>query len=560
MTKPRVLLLTRDNYDGRLFLKTLSTASSIEFIGVVYEKMKFSYKTRVKAALQGLPFEMRGKNFISRAVQDMNKEVDWIAAAKPDWIVVAGTRKLHKEVYAAARVGALNVHTGILPEYRGADSEFWALYEGESGKVGITLHSLAEELDAGDILYQEIQTLQTNDNYKKLHERNLRLAANRILDVLQDKPRNSKKQESAKSRTFLSALPDLKKFLEQNKQGDDAIYKVFGSGDMQVSEIVAKTPSIYFRQKSVLRSPNTFCLRIDADEYHEPLYSRCLEVFKKYKDAVTIFYNAHSFSQAPTVVREAFDSGIDVQSHAYYHATYGDYESNRQNIHKAREFFKSLGIEVKGFAAPTGRCNRTLHEALIDEKQLYSSDFSYDYLGYPSAPQKKGKPMDLLQIPVFPVAPELFLEKGIKDVQKIIQYYKDAMDEMIRCGIPVFIYGHTSHYKEMPFIYEQVCEYALNQKELKPMNMTRFYYGWKEGSLDSAPKKIELPRAEFMGEPAALSVGQKLAFKIKKSIDFEMITPLEECHGNFFKIFLKRLARLRNRWAVRQSAGIYAQR
>lgn len=47
---------------------------------------------------------------------------------------------------------AINLHMGVAPEYRGADCNFWALYDGRPEYVGATIHRLSSGLDSGPIL------------------------------------------------------------------------------------------------------------------------------------------------------------------------------------------------------------------------------------------------------------------------------------------------------------------------------------------------------------------------------------------------------------------------
>lgn len=57
---------------------------------------------------------------------------------------------------------AINIHTGISPQYRGIDCNFWALFDNNPQFVGATIHFLDRGLDSGDILryvypdYEEI--------------------------------------------------------------------------------------------------------------------------------------------------------------------------------------------------------------------------------------------------------------------------------------------------------------------------------------------------------------------------------------------------------------------
>ncbi len=80
--------------------------------------------------------------------------LDRVRRLAPDLGVVAGTAALSEVLFAIPRLGSINLHIGKAPEYRSAAPGFWELYNGES-EVGITIHRVAKELDAGDIWLQE---------------------------------------------------------------------------------------------------------------------------------------------------------------------------------------------------------------------------------------------------------------------------------------------------------------------------------------------------------------------------------------------------------------------
>jgi methionyl-tRNA formyltransferase len=71
-----------------------------------------------------------------------------------DLIVVVGfPKKLPaKLVNGAARLGAVNLHPGLLPNDRGPCPVFWAIRRGDE-HVGVTLHQLSDDVDRGDMLY-----------------------------------------------------------------------------------------------------------------------------------------------------------------------------------------------------------------------------------------------------------------------------------------------------------------------------------------------------------------------------------------------------------------------
>lgn len=82
-----------------------------------------------------------------------------IRKLRPDLGVIAGTYILKESVFAAPRLGSINLHTGKAPEYRGAPPVFWELFNGESC-VGITIHRVVAGVDAGNILMQELFPLE----------------------------------------------------------------------------------------------------------------------------------------------------------------------------------------------------------------------------------------------------------------------------------------------------------------------------------------------------------------------------------------------------------------
>ena len=70
----------------------------------------------------------------------------------PELIVVAAYgRILPEDILQAPRLGAINVHSSILPKYRGAAPINWAILNGDD-VTGVTIMYMAKELDAGDII------------------------------------------------------------------------------------------------------------------------------------------------------------------------------------------------------------------------------------------------------------------------------------------------------------------------------------------------------------------------------------------------------------------------
>ena len=102
---------------------------------------------------------------------------DIIAQEDVDYIVsCCYDRIFPKLVLSIPKTMAINVHPSVLPKYRGVKPLENAIVNGEK-KIGVTIHELVPEVDAGDILLQENTIdIQENDTYGYLHSQECNLA------------------------------------------------------------------------------------------------------------------------------------------------------------------------------------------------------------------------------------------------------------------------------------------------------------------------------------------------------------------------------------------------
>jgi methionyl-tRNA formyltransferase len=90
---------------------------------------------------------------------------------QPDLVVVAAYGQiLPQAVLDLPPWGCINVHTSLLPKYRGAAPIQWALLN-DDAETGVTLMKVNAELDTGDILTQEKTSIRPDDNAETLHDR-----------------------------------------------------------------------------------------------------------------------------------------------------------------------------------------------------------------------------------------------------------------------------------------------------------------------------------------------------------------------------------------------------
>ena len=89
----------------------------------------------------------------------------------PELIVVAAYgRILPDDILNLPPKGCVNVHSSLLPKYRGSAPINWAILNGET-ETGVTIMHMASELDAGDVILQRSTPIHPEENAETLYHR-----------------------------------------------------------------------------------------------------------------------------------------------------------------------------------------------------------------------------------------------------------------------------------------------------------------------------------------------------------------------------------------------------
>lgn len=119
--------------------------------------------------------------------------------------VMSFSFKISEAVYSLVSKGFFNVHPGPLPEYRGADPVFQQIKNREE-KAGVTIHKLAEKVDAGDIVIKEMIKTDAKDTYGLLNNKLSELASRMVSTVIKmaslDIKIPARQQDESKARYF----------------------------------------------------------------------------------------------------------------------------------------------------------------------------------------------------------------------------------------------------------------------------------------------------------------------------------------------------------------------
>ena len=139
------------------------------------------------------------------------KDEEVIAKIKeinPDLIVVVAYGKiLPKEIIDIPKYGIINVHSSLLPKYRGASPIHSAILNGDK-ESGVSIMYIEEGLDSGDVILKETCEITEDDTLGTLHDRLKELGAiglEKALKLIEVGEVKAEKQDDSKA-TFVKPI------------------------------------------------------------------------------------------------------------------------------------------------------------------------------------------------------------------------------------------------------------------------------------------------------------------------------------------------------------------
>lgn len=141
-----------------------------------YVSRNFPYPEQIRTFPKGIR---------AKYIQDINSSqcCKAIAEHTPELIFVSGTSILKGDTVTLAERYILNVHGGIVPEYRNVHSDFWAFYRRDCDNIGITVMHLDEGIDTGAIALQKRVTDVINDSLGRIKVKLILLAGDCAVDA-----------------------------------------------------------------------------------------------------------------------------------------------------------------------------------------------------------------------------------------------------------------------------------------------------------------------------------------------------------------------------------------
>lgn len=111
--------------------------------------------------------------------------IEIVRGLEPDLIVVVAYGKIiPQEIIDIPKYGIINVHSSILPKFRGAAPINAAIVAGDK-ETGVTIMDIELELDAGDIIEIKKTPIYDEDNFITLHDRLKEIGAEALVEAVE---------------------------------------------------------------------------------------------------------------------------------------------------------------------------------------------------------------------------------------------------------------------------------------------------------------------------------------------------------------------------------------
>ena len=119
------------------------------------------------------PADVNGSDFLAE-----------LRALEPDLVISVSCPQIFKsELLAIPPLGCVNVHSALLPEYRGVLPTFWALANGEQ-RSGVTVHFMVPGIDGGDIILQREIPISSDETLNSLMRKSKTVGADLVLEAI----------------------------------------------------------------------------------------------------------------------------------------------------------------------------------------------------------------------------------------------------------------------------------------------------------------------------------------------------------------------------------------
>jgi methionyl-tRNA formyltransferase len=134
--------------------------------------------------------------------------LETLKSLKADLQVVVAFRMLPEVVWSMPPKGTFNLHSSLLPQYRGAAPINWAVINGET-ETGVTTFFIEKDIDTGMIIFQEKEEIFPEDDAGSVYERLMHRGAALVVKTVDAIANGSYPQTPQEESPVLKSAPKI---------------------------------------------------------------------------------------------------------------------------------------------------------------------------------------------------------------------------------------------------------------------------------------------------------------------------------------------------------------
>jgi methionyl-tRNA formyltransferase len=195
-----------------------------------------------KSPIQGISETLRIQYRAPKTLKDNEEEYQYLKNLDPDIvIVVAYGQIIPKKFLRLAKKGFINIHASLLPKWRGAAPIQRSIMNLEK-ETGFSIMKICEKLDTGPVCNKYKIKISDNDNTETISEKLSLLAAEKILDNIDDilEDKMDFKEQNHSEATYANKIEKTEGQIKWNENAENIIGKING---------LCPTPGAFFTYK-----------------------------------------------------------------------------------------------------------------------------------------------------------------------------------------------------------------------------------------------------------------------------------------------------------------------
>ena len=159
----RIVFFGEDSFSGVILNSLIRTGHKVKLVITPY------YENLIYKKLEHICIEHQIE--FARCKKINSEETcKLVEDAQPDLCVISHFERLIKQpLLGIPKMGFINLHPSLLPEYRGMSPQHWPIINGDK-EAGITIHYVDEGTDTGNIILQKRFPLKGNEYVKDLQK------------------------------------------------------------------------------------------------------------------------------------------------------------------------------------------------------------------------------------------------------------------------------------------------------------------------------------------------------------------------------------------------------